>query len=120
MAQIKEIAGQYQALADRGVKIALISPQPQRHTKSLAKKFEVPFIFLTDKDHQSVKALKIFQKAGTPLGMEVFGYESDTVMPTVIITDEQGKIIFADLTDNYRVRPEPGTFLKVLDELELA
>jgi hypothetical protein len=39
-------------------------------------------------------------------------------MPTVIITDEQGKIIFADLTDNYRVRPEPETFLRVLDELE--
>jgi len=120
MAQIKEIADQYQALADRGVKIALVSPQPQRHTKSLAKKFDVPFIFLTDTDHQSAKQLKIFQEAGTPLGMEVFGYESDSVMPTVIITDEEGKIIFADLTDNYRVRPEPATFLKVLDELEVA
>jgi len=32
------------------------------------------------------------------------------------MTNAQGKIIFADLTDNYRVRPEPATFLKVLDE----
>jgi peroxiredoxin len=118
MAQIKEIANQYQELDKRGVKIVLISPQPQRHTKNLAKKFDVPFIFLTDKDHQAAKQLKIFQEAGTPLGMEVFGYESDTVMPTIIITDEQGKIIFADLTDNYRVRPEPGTFLKVLDGMK--
>lgn len=118
MAQIKEIANQYQELDKRGVKIALISPQPQKHTKSLAKKFDVPFIFLTDKDHQAAKQLKIFHEAGTPLGMEVFGYESDSVMPTVIITDEEGKIIFADLTDNYRVRPEPETFLRVLDGMK--
>jgi hypothetical protein len=52
MAQIKEIANQYQELDKRGVKIVLISPQPQRHTKNLAKKFDVPFIFLTDIDHQ--------------------------------------------------------------------
>ncbi len=44
------------------------------------------------------------------------GYDSDTVLPTVIITDEKGKIIFVDLTDNYRVRPEPETFLQIIDE----
>ena len=38
-------------------------------------------------------------------------------LPTVIITDAKGKIVFADLTDNYRVRPEPETFLKVIDAL---
>ena len=37
-------------------------------------------------------------------------------MPTVVITDANGKIIFRDLTDNYRVRPEPETFLKILDK----
>jgi len=40
------------------------------------------------------------------------------ILPTVIITDAEGKIIFADLTDNYRVRPEPDTFLKVIDEID--
>ena len=39
--------------------------------------------------------------------------DSDTVMPTVIMTDASGTIIFADLTDNYRVRPEPDVFLEV-------
>jgi hypothetical protein len=51
---------------------------------------------------------------GLPFGMQLLGYDSDTVMPTVIITDDEGKIIFADLTDNYRVRPEPETFMRVL------
>lgn len=44
------------------------------------------------------------------------GHEADTVYPTVIITDADNKIIFADLTDNYRIRPEPETFIRVLDE----
>jgi len=56
---------------------------------------------------------------GLPFGFQVLGYDSDTVMPTIIITDKNGKILFADLTDNYRVRPEPSTFLKVLDGVSL-
>jgi len=40
----------------------------------------------------------------------MFGYSSDIVLPTVIIADEQGKIIFADFTDNYRLGAESDTF----------
>ncbi|MFO1228719.1 hypothetical protein [Roseateles sp.] len=36
------------------------------------------------------------------------GYDSDTVMPTVVITAPGGRILWADETDNYRVLPEPG------------
>jgi hypothetical protein len=32
----------------------------------------------------------------------------------VIITDKEGKIIYSDFTTNYRVRPEPDEFIKVL------
>jgi len=50
------------------------------------------------------------------MGLQALGYDSDTVMPTVVMTNSAGKIIFADLTDNYRVRPEPEDFLRVFDE----
>lgn len=115
MAQIKEIAQQYKDIRNRGIQTVLISPQPEKHTKSLANKFDVPFLYWRDVDYQVAKALEIFHHGGTPLGMEVFGYESDTVMPTVIITNKNNEILFLDMTDNYRVRPEPETFLKVLD-----
>jgi len=114
MAQIKEISEQYREINELGAEVLLISPQPHRFTVSLAKKMDVPFWFLTDVDSKMAKQLGIFAKAGTPLGMEVFGFKSDTVLPTVIITDETGEIIFSDQTDNYRVRPEPETFLEVL------
>jgi peroxiredoxin len=114
MAQIKEIAGQYQQLADHGVQIVLISPQPHKHTQKLAQRFEVPFIYLVDAGNNVARQLKLLAKNGLPFGMQLLGYDSDTVMPTVVITDDEGKIIFADLTDNYRVRPDPETFMRVL------
>lgn len=112
--QIKEIAASYQQLAKDGVRIALISPQSQNHSTKLASKFDVPFDFYVDTNNLAAKALNIFAENGLPTGLQVLGYDSDTVMPTVIITDETNKILFADLTDNYRVRPEPETFEAIL------
>ncbi|MEL7001930.1 MAG: redoxin domain-containing protein, partial [Bacteroidota bacterium] len=88
MAQIKEISRKYQQIAERGTEILLISPQPIRHTKSLAKRFNVPFTFLIDQGGQAAKRLGIFHSLGTPFGLSTLGYEKDTVMPTVIMTDQ--------------------------------
>lgn len=49
------------------------------------------------------------------MGMQMLGYDSETVLPTVIITAAGGRILWADETDNYRVRPEPKLFLTVLE-----
>jgi peroxiredoxin len=116
MAQVKEISEKYQEINELDTEVLLISPQPHKFTVSLAKKRNVSFVFLEDKNNEVAKKLGIFAKGGTPLGMEVLGFDSDTVLPTVIITDKKEKIIFIDQTDNYRVRPEPDTFLKILKQ----
>lgn len=115
MAQIQEVAQQYQVLAARGVQTLLISSQPHDNTASLAAKFNVPFHFLVDKDNRVASALQILAKDGTPTGLQVLGYGNDTAMPTVVLTDRHKTIVFCDETDNYRVRPEPATFLALLD-----
>jgi len=33
-----------------------------------------------------------------------------------VVVDAEGRIVLADQTDNYRVRPEPDWFLRALDE----
>lgn len=115
MAQIKEIANQYKALSNRNIDVLLVSSQPHKFTQNLAQKHNVPFHFLVDKNNNVAKKLGILHKNGLPAGFQVLGYDSDVVLPTVIITDKQQKIIFADLTDNYRVRPEPETFIQIID-----
>jgi len=115
MAQIKELVQQYKALEKRGAQVVLVSPQPHHFTKGLARKFDVKFTFLVDVKNKVAKQLGIFHKNGLPAGMQVLGYDKDTVMPTLVISDKKGKILFVDLTDNYRVRPEPDIFLQILD-----
>lgn len=116
MAQIREVATQYRELERRGVTTLLISAQSPGHTAALAAKFDVPFRFLIDQDLAMAQRFGLLAKGGTPAGMEVLGYDSDTTLPTVILTDADKRIIFADETDNYRIRPEPETFLRALDE----
>ncbi len=119
MAQIKEIASQYKELEKRNVNIVFISPQPHKQTKTLAKKFNLNFNFLIDHKGKVAQQLNILSKNGLPIGLQTLGYNSDTVMPTVLITNKEGKIVFVDLTNNYRVRPEPKTFLRILDTCDL-
>ena len=116
MAQVKEIAGQYQQLQDLGARVALISPQPHKFTIGLAKKFDVALDFLTDEGNLAARTLGIASPNGIPMGMQVLGYDSETVLPTVVITDAGGSILWAHETDNYRVRPDPDVYLEVLRE----
>ena len=113
-AQIKEIAQNYRELEASGASVVLISPQPQSEHRKLAKKFDLPLQFLRDSDNKAARQLGIFAPWGTPMGMQLLGYGSDTVLPTVIISNARGEILYSHLTDNYRIRPEPDEFLKAL------
>ncbi len=114
MAQIKELVSQYKQLQALGVRVVLISPQPHKNTMGLAEKFDVPFDFLTDEGNRAGRKLGIDNPHGLPMGMQMIGYDSETVLPTVIITDAGGQILWAHETDNYRIRPEPDVYLAVL------
>jgi peroxiredoxin len=116
MAQIKEVANQYKELAERNVDMVLVSSQPHKYTKNISEKYKVPFHFLVDIKNKAAKKLGILHENGLPAGFQVFGYDSDIALPTVIITDKDNTIIFADLTDNYRIRPEPETFIRIIDK----
>jgi len=113
MAQIKEIANRYQELDALGIKVILVSPQPDELSRRLAGSYEVPFHFLIDSDNKIAETLGIAVKHGVPVGMPG-GYAADTVMPTLVVTNRSGTIVYSDQTDNYRVRPEPDTFLAIL------
>lgn len=113
MAQIKEIAGRYQDLQALGISTVLISPQPLELTRKLAAQHEVPFTYVVDEGNLIAAQLGIAIENGVPVGMPG-GYAPDTVLPTLVVCNDKGTIIFSDQTDNYRVRPEPDVFLAIL------
>jgi peroxiredoxin len=113
-AQVGELAGRYRELEDAGATVVLISPQPVPKHRELARRHAVPLQFLQDAGNEAARRLGILDRWGVPLGMQLLGYASDTALPTVIISDAQGRIVYSDLTDNYRIRPEPEQFLEVL------
>jgi peroxiredoxin len=115
MAQIREIAAKYGELERRGVKVVLVARQSQQKTEALAARFGVRFDYLVDPDGAAARRLGIEHVGGTPAGMEALGYETDTTLPTLLVVDANGRIVFSDQTDNYRVRPDPQTFLALLD-----
>ncbi|MDH3915038.1 MAG: peroxiredoxin family protein [Chromatiales bacterium] len=114
MAQVKEITGRYRELSDRGVELVLISPQPTGLTQRVAEMFQVPCRFWVDEGLTASRALGLVHQNGVPAGSLTKTFGEDTVLPTVIIVNREGRIIFTDQTDNYRVRPDPGLFLKAL------
>lgn len=119
-AQIKELIARYKQINALGVRVALIAPQPHENTVGVSKTYDAKFDFLTDESNAAARALGIEHKKGLPMGMQMLGYDSDTVMPTVIITGKDGKIVWTHETDNYRVRPEPDIFLEVIRKYRLA
>lgn len=119
VAQIRELAAQYRELARRGVEVFLVSPQPESRTAALAEKVDAPMRFLTDVGNAASAALGILEKSGLPAGMQALGYDSDVPRPTAFLTDAGGRVIHCDVSDNYRVRPEPAAFFEVLDRHEI-
>lgn len=113
-AQIKELIARYKEIDSLGVRVALIAPQPHVNTVGISRTYDAKFDFLTDEGNAAARALGIENINGTPMGMQMFGYDNDTALPTVIITGKDGKIVWTHETDNYRIRPEPDTYLEVL------
>lgn len=112
VAQVGEMAARWTELDAMGVRVALISPQDDEHTRTLSDRFGVPFTYLRDPGLQAARRLGLLHQGGTVPGMP--GYEADTVFPTVVVTDAAGRIVLSDQTDDYRVRPEPETILAAL------
>ena len=115
MNQLTEVRAQAERLLKAGVQVKFISNQGAEHSVELSQQLDLPehFEILQDADLKAAKTLGIEDMGGAPAGMSA--YPSDTVMATVIALDEEGKVLFGDETDNYRVRPHPDTFLPVFE-----
>jgi peroxiredoxin len=117
MGQLAELRKFAERFAENGVKITLVSPQPETNSRQLAEKYGPLMEFVVDKDSAAAKALGILHDAGVPAGLQMLGYDQDMPKPTAFILDEKGRVLYVDLPENYRVRPRPEDMLKVVASL---
>jgi len=113
-AQVNELA-QFQDRFDAlGVRFTFVSPQAHAKSRRFAQRTGMNADFLVDKDNAAAMRLGILHENGLPAGLQVLGYDTDVPKPCLFVLDEGGKVIFADLTENYRLRPQPEDILKAL------
>ncbi|WP_421724341.1 peroxiredoxin family protein [Bauldia sp.] len=115
MGQLREVRARADRLEAAGVKVKFISNQSPERSRELALKLALPdhFEILHDRELRAAKSLAIEDIGGAPPGLKDF--PADTVMATVIGLDAEGRVIYGDETDNYRVRPHPDSFLPVFE-----
>ena len=114
-AQIKELGDFKQKFEELGVKITLISPQPHQQSRKHANRVGMGSDFFVDVNNSAARTLGIVQEHGLPAGFQAFGYDADVPKPTTFVLDENGKVVFADLTSNYRLRTMPQDIIKALE-----
>jgi peroxiredoxin len=113
VAQVHEVASRFADLEKLGIQLNLISSQPEDKARELAGKLSAPVRFLVDRDAKVAEALDIAERHAVPAGTGA-GYARVGPMPTTIVTNASGTILFTDQTDNYRVRPEPDIYISIL------
>jgi len=114
MAQIRELAAAWRKVARFNAKVWFISSQSQKHIRAIAEQFSIPARFLRDPENRAASTLGVDAPGAAPAGAELLGFPADAALPTVIVVDEQGVIRFIEVAENYRLRPDPDTYLKYL------
>lgn len=115
MGQVNEMAAGIASFVEHGIRVAFIAPQSVGKTAALAQGKPEGMEFYSDTGNAAGRLLGIDNPASLPLGVELLGYRSETVLPTVIALAPGGEILWTHETDNYRVRPTPNALLAVFE-----
>ncbi len=86
-----------------------MSVDPPETNAALEKRLEIDFPIVSDSDLAALDAFGVRHEVGdSPGGGSVIA------RPAVFLLDEEGRILWKDLTDNWRVRVRPETVLAEL------
>ena len=113
VAQVHEVANRHADFERLGAQLNLVSSQPEGRARELAADLGAPVRFLVDRNAEVASALDIAERYAIPPGTGN-GYSPVGAMPTTIMTNASGTILYTDQTDNYRVRPEPDIYISIL------
>ena len=118
------------ALAERGVRLAAVSPQAPDGSLSMQEKHDLAFAVLSDPGNGIARTLGILTQpsdearaAQLELGLDLTAVNADGTtgvpMPTVAILDSDHVLRWIDVHPDYSTRTEPAQVISALDQLAL-
>jgi peroxiredoxin len=105
--------------------LIVISPQLEKYSKQVSKKYNLTFPVLSDKENQVATSFGLtfelpmdLREIYSKFGIDLERFNGNTLwtlpMPGRFIIDKKGIIINAEADPDYTIRPEPGDILKIL------
>jgi peroxiredoxin len=104
---LQEHLGEFEA---RGIRVVAISVDPPGVTREHARKQGYTYTFLSDAQGEVVRRYDLLHPGGGPHG-------TDIARPGDFLIDPAGTVRWANLTEDYRIRPRPEEILRLFDEL---
>lgn len=116
MAQIREVGKEYDALHKLGVQVNFVTHKADRFMVQAVERLNPKINLLVDENLAIATQMGLSHKNSTPLGLQLFGYKSSEIRPAVVIADDGGGILDIHMPKDYRNRPEPAWFLRLLQK----
>ena len=92
--------------AEQDTEILAISVDPPERSRQLAESQGLDFRLLADPDLTVIDRFGVRHADG--------GLDGDIARPALFILDRQGRVVWRELTDNWRVRARPDRLLREL------
>jgi peroxiredoxin len=92
--------------ADRDAEIVAISVDPPERSREIADSYRIGFRLLSDPELRVIDQFGVRHPDG--------GLDGDIARPAVFVLDREGRVVWRDVTDNWRVRVRPDRLLREL------
>lgn len=93
-----------------GARVIAVSPDTPEQSRKVARRFDISYPILSDPDLVLTDALGLRHEGGAPDG-------GDVPRPATFIVRD-GRIVWRELTDNWRIRIQAGDLLAAYRELK--
>ena len=94
-----------------GAAVAAISVDPPEQSAELARAQGITFLLLSDPEGLALDAFGVRHPHGNPID------QKDIARPATFVVDRDGRIVWRDLTSNWRIRPRPEALLRELERI---
>lgn len=94
-----------------GAAVAAISVDSPDQSQELARAQGLTFPLLSDPEGLALEAFGVRHPEGNPID------HKDIARPATFVADREGRIVWRDLSSNWRIRPRPETLLRELERI---